>query len=444
MNISIVGTGYVGLVTGTCLAELGHTVNCIDINKVKIDNLNDGIVPIYEPGLKELIAKNTKSEKLTFSTSYDSIEQADVVFCAVGTPSDANGNADLQYVFDVAREFGKHIKKHSIISTKSTVPVGTAMKIKSIVQKILVDRNETIEFEVVSNPEFLKEGSAIEDFMNPDRIVIGCDNEYSEIVMKSVYKAFEEEKILVTSIPSAEMIKYASNSMLAVRISFMNDIANLCDTTGANVEDVAKGMGLDSRIGPKFLKAGCGYGGSCFPKDVKALIRTGEENRVDMCVIRAAEDTNNMQKHILYRKLYNASSKVNYPIKTIAILGTAFKPNTDDMREAPSITLVNDLLNDNCKIGPFEKIKLSDPIALENAKKIIGETNEKIEYCEELDKAIMDSDVLIIVTEWKQIKEMDMTIVKRLMKGNIIIDGRNVFDRKYIESLDFVYEGIGK
>lgn len=444
MNISIVGTGYVGLVTGTCLADMGHNVHCIDINKDKIDNLNNGIIPIYEPGLEELITKNVQAQKLFFTTNYKVLEYADAVFSAVGTPSDEDGSADLQYVLAVAKEFAKNIKKHSLIITKSTVPVGTAEKVRKVVIDTLKERGEEIEFDVVSNPEFLKEGTALEDFMNPDRIVIGCDSDYAKMIMQSIYKKFPDEKLVFTTIPSAEMIKYAANSMLAVRISFINDIANLCDKVGANIEDVAKGIGLDSRIGPKFLQAGCGYGGSCFPKDVKALVKTGEKNNVDMNVIKAAEKTNEIQKHILYKKLYNAVAKVDYPIKTITILGTAFKANTDDMREATSIVFVNDLLNDDKKLGPFDKIKIYDPIALNEAKRRIGEYNEKIEYCEELDKAIIDSDAIVIVTDWKQIKEMSLDVVKRLMNGNIIVDGRNVFDRNKVESLDFIYEAIGK
>lgn len=444
MNIAIVGTGYVGLVTGTCLADMGHNVHCIDINKEKIENLNNGIIPIYEPGLEELIIKNVQAEKLFFTTDYKVLEYADAVFSAVGTPPDEDGSADLQYVLAVAKEFANNIKKHSLIITKSTVPVGTAEKVRKVVIDTLKERGEEIEFDVVSNPEFLKEGTALEDFMNPDRIVVGCDSDYAKMIMQSIYKKFPDEKIVFTTIPSAEMIKYAANSMLAVRISFMNDIANLCDKVGANVEDVAKGIGLDSRIGPKFLQAGCGYGGSCFPKDVKALIKTGEQNDVIMNVIKAAETTNEIQKHILYKKLYNAVARVDYPIKTIAILGTAFKADTDDMREATSIVFINDLLNDDKKLGPFDKIKIYDPIALNEAKRRIGESNEKIEYCEELDKAIIDSDAIVIVTNWKQIKDMSLDVVKRLMNGNIIVDGRNVFDRNKVESLEFIYEAIGK
>lgn len=443
MNIAIVGTGYVGLVTGTCLANVGHTVYCIDINKQKIDDLNNGIIPIYEPGLEELVVKNVQSEKLYFTTSYEHISKCDAVFSAVGTPPDEDGSADLKYVIAVAKEFAKHLTKRAIFVTKSTVPVGTADVIKRMVQELLTEQNKNIEFDIVSNPEFLKEGSAIDDFMNPDRIVIGTDSDYAKLVMSSIYKSFPEDKILFTSIHSAEMIKYAANSMLAVRISFMNEIANLCDKIGANVKDVAKGIGLDSRIGAKFLNAGCGYGGSCFPKDVKAILKTAENFTVSLNTIKAAEVTNENQKHILYKKLYSAASKVDYPIKNIAILGTAFKPNTDDMREATSIVVINDLLNDDLKLGPFDKIKIYDPVALNEAKRIIGEANEKIEFCSGLDQAIIDTDAIIIVTEWDKIKKMDLNVVKKLMQGNIIIDGRNIYDRKTLEDLNFIYTGIG-
>ena len=443
MDISIIGTGYVGLVTGVCLAEMGHNVHCIDINKEKIENLNKGVIPIYEPGLDELVSKNVQAKKLFFTSDYSVIEFSEAVFSAVGTPSDKDGSADLQYVEAVAKEFAMNIKKHSIFITKSTVPVGTAERVRKIISDQLKKLDKDIEFDIVSNPEFLKEGTALDDFMNPDRIVIGCDTEYAHTVMQSIYKSFDDDKLLFTTIPSAEMIKYAANSMLATRISFMNDIANLCDKVGANVKDVAKGIGLDSRIGSKFLQAGCGYGGSCFPKDVKALIKTGEQNKVEMRVIKAVEETNNIQKHILYQKLFEASRKVDYSIKTISVLGTSFKPNTDDMREATSIVFINDLLNDNKKLGPFDKIKIYDPIAIEEAKKKIGESNEKIEYCEQLDTAIIDTDAIVIITEWDQIKNMSLDVVKRLMNGNIIVDGRNIFERSKIEELEFVYEAIG-
>ena len=443
MIIAILGTGYVGLVTGTCLANMGHTVHCIDINSNIIDNLNKGIIPIYEPGLEELVVKNKHAEKLFFTTEYDIIEQCDAVFCCVGTPSTEDGHANLKNVFEVAKEFGKHIRKHSVFIDKSTVPIGTAERVKKYIELELSARDEEIEFDVISNPEFLKEGSAVEDFNNPDRIIIGCDSEYAELIMTSIYKSFPTEKLVFTNIKTAEMIKYAANSMLATRISFINELANLCDKVGANIKTVSYAIGLDSRIGHSFLNAGCGYGGSCFPKDIKSLIKTGEDNGMEMNIIKATEKTNNMQKHMLYNKLYNGAGKVEYPIKNIAILGVSFKPNTDDTREAPAIALINDLLNDDLKLGPFEKIKIYDPIALKSIKKVIGETNEKLIYCEELDTALIDADAIIIITEWNQIKNMNLEIVKKLMKGNLIIDGRNVFDRDKIEDLGFIYEAIG-
>lgn len=443
MNIVIVGTGYVGLVTGTCLADLGHNVYCIDIDKTKIDKLNSGQIPIYEPGLENLVHKNMNNGKLYFTTSYDILEDCDAAFSAVGTPPDEDGSVDLQYVLNVAHEFGRRIKKHSVLIIKSTVPVGTTEKVFKVIKDELDLRNEDIKFDVVSNPEFLKEGSAIDDFMNPDRIVIGCNSEYAKTIMSAIYKYFDDDKILFTSIKSAEMIKYAANSMLATRISFINNIANLCDKVGANVKDIAKGIGMDSRIGSKFLNAGCGYGGSCFPKDVKALIKTGEDNHVDMTVIKAVEKTNENQKHILYKKLYEATKKSSIQIKNIAILGTAFKPNTDDMREATSIVLVNDLLNDDLKIGPFDSIRIYDPIALNEAKRRIGTSNEKIKYCESIDKAIIDADVMIIVTDWKEIKDLSLNIVNKLMRGNIIVDGRNIYDRHIVENEGFIYQAIG-
>lgn len=443
MIIAILGTGYVGLVTGTCLANMGHTVHCIDINSNIIDNLNKGIIPIYEPGLEELVIKNKQAEKLFFTTEYDIIEQCDAVFCCVGTPSTEDGHTNLKSVFEVAKEFGKHIRKHSVFIDKSTVPIGTAERVKKYIELELSARDEEIEFDVISNPEFLKEGSAVEDFNNPDRIIIGCESEYAELIMSSIYKSFPTEKLVFTNINTAEMIKYAANSMLATRISFINELANLCDKVGANIKTVSYAIGLDSRIGHSFLNAGCGYGGSCFPKDIKSLIKTGEDNGIEMNIIKATEKTNNMQKHMLYNKLYNGAGKVEYPIKNIAILGVSFKPNTDDTREAPSIVLINDLLNDDLKLGPFEKIKIYDPIALKSIKKVIGETNEKLIYCEELDTALIDADAIIIVTEWNQIKNMNLEIVKKLMKGNLIIDGRNVFDRDKIEDLGFIYEAIG-
>ena len=443
MTIAIIGCGYVGLVTGACLSNIGHTVHCIDIDIIKINNLNSGIIPIYEPGLEDLIKKNVNNENLFFTNEFDIIENCDAIFSCVGTPSLEDGSCDLSYVYEVAHTFGQKIKKRSLLINKSTVPVGTADKVYEIIKDELKQREEEIEFDVVSNPEFLQEGCAIENFTNPERIVIGCDSDYAKVVMFSIYKTYPDEIIVNTSIKSAEMIKYAANAMLATRISFINDIANLCDAVGANVKDVAKGIGLDSRIGKKFLNAGCGYGGSCFPKDINALITTAEENNISLNVVKGTRQTNQVQKHVLYKKLFNASSKVDYNIKNIAILGLSFKPNTDDMRYAPSIVFINDLLNDDMKLGPFDSIKMYDPIAIENTKKIIGTTNEKLIYSEDIDTTIMDADAIIIVTEWDQIKNINLEVLKKLMRGNIIIDGRNIFNRKEVEDLGFIYNAIG-
>lgn len=443
MTIGIIGCGYVGLVTGACLSNIGHTVHCIDIDIIKINNLNEGIIPIYEPGLEDLIKKNIENNHLFFTDKFDIIGSCEAVFSCVGTPSLNDGSCDLSYVYDVAKMFGKNIKKRSLFINKSTVPVGTADKVREIIENELDERGEEIEFDIVSNPEFLQEGSAIENFNNPDRIIIGCESDYSKVVMLSIYKTYSDDIIILTSIKSAEMIKYASNAMLATRISFINDIANICDAVGANIQDVAKGIGLDHRIGPNFLNAGCGYGGSCFPKDINALINTADKHNILVNVIKGTRETNQQQKHILYKKLYAASSKVDYNIKNIAILGLSFKPNTDDMRYASSVVFINDLLNDDLKLGPFDTIRMYDPVAIENAKKIIGITNEKLIYCEDLDTTIMDADALIIVTEWDQFKKLNLEVVKKLMRGNILIDGRNIFNRNNIEELGLIYEGIG-
>ena len=443
MTIGIIGTGYVGLVTGVCLSSMGNVVYCIDIDINKINSLNSGKSPIYEPGLDELIQKGISENKLFFTNDECIVSNCDAVFCCVGTPTLEDWSCNLNYVYEAAKSFGQNIKKHTLFITKSTVPVGTSDKVQEIIENELDKREEEIEFDIVSNPEFLQEGSAIENFINPDRIVIGCNSDYAKIVMLSIYKSFSDDIILFTSLHTAEMIKYAANSMLATRISFINEIANLCDKVGANIKDVSKAIGLDKRIGPKFLNAGCGYGGSCFPKDIKALIKTGEENDVNMSVLKAVDSSNAVQKHILYKKLYEASGESENVIKNIAILGLAFKPNTDDMRFASSVVLVNDLLNDDLKLGPFDSIRLYDPIAMENAKKIIGTTNEKIIYCEDIDTTIMDADALIIVTEWDQFKKINLDVVSKLMHGNIIIDGRNILDRENVEKLEFIYKCIG-
>lgn len=432
MVISIVGSGYVGLVTGTCLAESGHTVYCIDIDTKKITNLNKGIIPIYEPGLAKLIEKNTADTKLFFTTDYSVISQSDVVFIAVGTPSDEDGSADLQYVLAVANECGKHIDKRTIICTKSTVPVGTADKVKNTINKILAERNVDILFDVVSNPEFLKEGTAIDDFMNPDRIIIGCETEYSRNIMKTVYEKYAD-KIIFTSIKSAEMIKYASNSMLATRISFMNELSNLCDKVGANIEDVAKGMGTDTRIGSKFLNAGCGYGGSCFPKDVKALIQTGKENDIDLSILRHVDMANKWQKHILLDKFQDTfKSYYNDDLK-VAIWGLSFKPNTDDMREATSLVMLQ-WLKDN-----VSHINVYDPIVKELSIK-----SDNISICNDKYEALDGVDCLFIVTEWDEFKNPNFNMIKEYMNGDTIIDGRNIYSLREMENKGFNYISIGR
>lgn len=432
MIISIVGTGYVGLVTGTCLADCGHTVYCIDINKQKIDNLNKGIVPIYEPGLDELISKNVVNERLFFTTDYSVISNSDIVFIAVGTPPGEDGSADLQYVLAVAEEFGKHLSKRTIICTKSTVPVGTADKVRNTILNVLKERNKNIEFEVVSNPEFLKEGTAIEDFMNPDRIVIGCDNSYSQDIMKLVYEKYTD-KIIFTSIKSAEMIKYASNSMLATRIAFMNELSNLCDKVGANIEDVAKGIGTDTRIGPKFLNAGCGYGGSCFPKDVKALIQTGKENNVDLSILHHVDMSNTWQKHILLDKFQDHFKSYYKEDLKVAVWGLSFKPNTDDTREATSLVMLQ-WLKDN-----VSHINVYDPIVKELSIK-----SDNISICNDKYEALDGVDCLFIVTEWDEFKNPNFNMIKEYMNGDTIIDGRNIYSLYEMKNKGFNYISVGR
>lgn len=436
MDISIIGTGYVGLVTGACLAEMGHNVHCIDINKEKIENLNNGIIPIYEPGLNELVLKNIQAKKLFFTSDYSVIEFCEAVFSAVGTPSDKDGSADLQYVKDVAKEFAKNIKKHSIFITKSTVPVGTGEMVRKIIGDQLKKLDKDIEFDIVSNPEFLKEGKAVEDFLKPERIVVGVDNERSKKVMEKLYKPFTLNcnNLIFTSIPSAEMIKYAANAMLATRISFMNEIANLCDKVGANIEDVRRGIGTDSRIGPKFLYAGCGYGGSCFPKDIQALIKTGEKEGYPLLILKAVEQVNERQKYVPFQKLidhYHEELKG----KTIGLFGVSFKPDTDDMREAPSLYLMDALHACDCKI------RVCDPIALEECRRRVG---DKVTYCHSLYETAKDCDAVILVTEWKEYRMVDWERLRKTMKGNVIVDGRNIYNRQEVEYNGLIYYGIGK
>ena len=437
MNIAIVGTGYVGLVTGTCFSEMGVDVTCVDINEAKIKALQGGVMPIYEPGLESLVLKNVEAGRLHFTTDLTAcLDNVSIVFSAVGTPPDEDGSADLRYVLDVARTVGRSINKYTLLVTKSTVPVGTAQKVKAVIQEELDKRGVAIPFDVASNPEFLKEGAAIKDFMAPDRVVVGIESDHARKLMERLYRPFvlNGYPILFMDIPSAEMTKYAANAMLATRISFMNDIANLCELVGADVNMVRKGIGSDNRIGSKFLYPGCGYGGSCFPKDVKALIKTAEKNGYNMHVLKAVEEVNEQQKTILYKKLkkhYNGKLQG----KTIALWGLAFKPETDDMREATSLVIINLLLKAGCIIKVF------DPIAMDECKRRIG---NKVIYANDMYDAVLDADALLLLTEWKQFRLPSWKVIAKSMKVPVIIDGRNIYDAEEIKEMGFIYHCIGK
>ena len=436
MNIAIVGSGYVGLVSGACFAEMGVDVTCVDIDKQKINNLIAGIIPIYEPGLDELVARNSAAGRLHFTTSLESvIDDVEIVFSAVGTPPDEDGSADLQYVLEVARTFGRCIKKYALLVTKSTVPVGTSKKIKQVINEELAKRGENIPFEVASNPEFLKEGAAIKDFMSPDRVVIGIESDRAKKVMERLYRPFllNNFRVIFMDIASAEMTKYAANSMLATRISFMNDIANLCELVGADVNMVRKGIGSDVRIGNKFLYAGCGYGGSCFPKDVKALIHTGKENGYDMRIIEAVEAVNQYQKEIVYKKLNNTFNN-NIKGKRIAIWGLSFKPETDDMREAPSLIVIDKLVKSGADVIVY------DPVAMNECRRRIG---DKVEYAKDMYDAVIDADALALLTEWKEFRLPSWSVIHKAMKGNIVVDGRNIYDPDELSEAGFQYHCIG-
>ena len=437
MNIAIVGTGYVGLVSGTCFAEMGIDVTCVDVNEEKIQFLLDGQIPIYEPGLEELVKRNVEAGRLHFTTDLSScLDNVEVVFSAVGTPPDEDGSADLKYVLAVAKTFGQNIHRYTILVTKSTVPVGTAQKVKETVRAELEKRGVDIVFDVASNPEFLKEGTAIKDFMTPDRVVVGTESEQAKKIMSRLYKPFmlSGERMIFTDIPSAEMIKYAANSMLATRISFMNDIANLCELVGADVNMVRKGIGSDTRIGKKFLYAGCGYGGSCFPKDVKALIKTAEKSGYPMRVLKAVEEVNESQKSILFNKLmkhYAGQLKG----KTITLWGLAFKPETDDMREATSLVMI-DLLR---KAGAV--VKVFDPVAIGECKRRVA---DRVVYAKDMYEAVIDADALLLLTEWKQFRLPSWAVIKKVMRQPLLLDGRNIYDAKELGELGFTYECIGK
>ena len=437
MNIAIVGTGYVGLVSGTCFAEMGVNVTCIDVNEEKIQALLNGNIPIYEPGLDEMVLRNNKEGRLHFTTDITTcLNDVDIVFSAVGTPPDEDGSADLKYVLEVARTVGRNMNKYLVLVTKSTVPVGTAKKIKQAIQDEFDKRGVSIPFDVASNPEFLKEGAAIKDFMSPDRVVIGVESEKAKEMMTRLYRPMmlNNFRVIFTDIPSAEMIKYAANSMLATRISFMNDIANLCELVGADVNMVRKGIGADTRIGNKFLYPGCGYGGSCFPKDVKALIKTAEKNGYDMRVLKAVEEVNETQKSILYKKLLEYYQN-DLKGKKVAIWGLAFKPETDDMREATALVMIQKLIEAGCKV------KVYDPIAINECKRRIGNT---VEYATDMYDAVLNADALLLLTEWKQFRMPSWGVVKKTMNQAVLIDGRNIYDEQDMKEIGFDYMCIGK
>ena len=437
-------TGYVGLVSGACFSEMGIDVTCVDIDKEKISRLIAGEIPIYEPGLAELVKRNVEAGRLHFTTDLaEVIDNVEVVFSAVGTPPDEDGSADLRYVLDVAATFGRNIKKYTILVTKSTVPVGTSEKVKSAIRAELDRRGVDVPFEVASNPEFLKEGAAIKDFMSPDRVVVGVESDRARKVMTKLYRPFltNNFRVYFMDIPSAEMTKYAANAMLATRISFMNDIANLCDLVGANVDMVRKGIGTDARIGNKFLYAGCGYGGSCFPKDVKALARTAHEYGYNMEVIEAVERVNERQKGIVFRKLKSALGDMKN--KTVALWGLAFKPETDDMREAPSLVVIKMLLDAGAKV------KVYDPVAMDECRRRIGDA---VVYCRDMYDAVVDADALALITEWKQFRVPSWQVLRKLMRPQmstdgvmrpVIVDGRNIFDRDEVVENNFTYLKIG-
>lgn len=437
MRISIVGTGYVGLVTGTCFAETGVTATCVDIDQRKIDMLNNGQVPIYEPGLDDMIKRNVEKERLFFTTDIaESLAEANVAFIAVGTPPDEDGSADLRYVLGVARDIGKYMDHYLVVVTKSTVPIGTAIKVRAAIKEELDKRGADIEFDVASNPEFLKEGSAIADFLKPDRIVCGIDSEKAEKTMARLYKPFvlNGHPLLFMDIPSAEMTKYAANSMLATKISFMNDISNLCEIVGADVDMVRKGIGSDTRIGTKFIYPGVGYGGSCFPKDVKALIRTASKHGYNMRVLQSVEDVNDDQKKIMFSKVSKFFDG-QLAGKTIAVWGLAFKPNTDDMREAPSLVFIEQMVAAGAHVVAY------DPVAEHETKRKIGDI---ITYVNDQYEALIDADALVLLTEWNEFRVPKYKIMAKLMKNHVVFDGRNIYDPEEMQEVGFKYFGMGR
>jgi nucleotide sugar dehydrogenase len=441
MNLSIVGTGYVGLVTGTCFAEMGNTVWCIDIDEAKIENLKKGILPIYEPALEEMVARNYKEGRLHFTTDYaQAVPQSKICFIAVGTPPGEDGSADVSYVLAAARSIAQQIKEYTVIVDKSTVPVGTSEKVRDAVQKVLDDRQVKIGFDVVSNPEFLKEGVAVDDFLRPDRVVIGTDSEQARSIMQELYEPFVSNghPLLVMDIKSAEITKYAANAMLATRISFMNEIAKLCDTLGGDVKAVRQGIGTDSRIGMSFLYAGCGYGGSCFPKDVKELIAVGKRNNIDMKIAQAVEQVNEEQKHILVQQIIKKYGE-NLTGKMFALWGLAFKPQTDDMREAPSIVIINELVKRGAHIRAY------DPEAYQTAKHYLNHiAHTALSYEKDMWTPLSSADALILVTEWKQFRQPDFDKIKQSLKAPVIFDGRNQYSITLMKELGIEYHCIGR
>lgn len=437
MNISVIGTGYVGLVTGVCLSWLGFNVICMDIDSEKINMLNSGIIPIYEPGLEEILKECVKSERLFFTDNMKrAVDFGNVIFIAVGTPSDENDSADLKYVFGAAAEIANCMEEYKVIVNKSTVPVGTGSKVKNKVKDILVQLGKNIDFDIVSNPEFLREGTAIRDFIKPDRIVVGVETERAENMMRKLYskQIFLDIPFIVTNIETAEMIKYASNAFLATKISYINEIANICDLCNADITIVSKAMGLDKRINPSFLNPGPGFGGSCFPKDTKALIGFGRNMGYSPRIVEGVVNVNNTQRVIMFNKIKNALGDLND--KTVTILGIAFKPGTDDIREAPSIAIIRLLLENGARVMVF------DPAAMENTKLQFPELD--IVYCSDVYSACNDSDCVVLVTEWQEFCQLDLKRLKSIMRRPVFIDLRNIYDPEYVKSFGFYYRGVGK
>jgi UDPglucose 6-dehydrogenase len=437
MRIIVVGSGYVGLVTGACFAESGVNVTCVDVDSNKIQQLKKGIIPIYEPGLEGMVRSNIEKKRLTFSTDLkEGIEGTEVIFIAVGTPPGEDGSADLKHVLNVAREIGQIMIRHLVVATKSTVPVGTAEKIRTAIQGEQDKRGVSIPFDMASNPEFLKEGAAIDDFLKPERIIIGIDNDKSKVIMTRLYMPFvlNNHPILFMDIASAEITKYAANAMLATRISFINEIANLCDIMGADINNVRKGIGSDSRIGSKFIYPGTGYGGSCFPKDVKAILKTAEDLGYELKVIKAVEKANDYQKNVIFNKMFKFFNG-NLKNKLIGVWGLSFKPKTDDIREASSLILIERLLEAGAKVRAY------DPAAMHETKKLLG---NKIEYAGDPYETVVNADALVLMTEWAEFHLPDFNKMAELMKGRVIFDGRNIYDPSLLRQLGFTYFGIGR